>query len=89
MTSSNSDTKQARLEELERAVENLQADQAIVRTLYSYSHALDYGLVAEFFDCFTNDGRWHKIKVKVTPPRGLPRLFVRSKDGYYAVPSSR
>ena len=38
---------------------------------------------------FTNDGRWHKIKVKVTPPRGLPRLFVRSKEGYYAVPSSR
>jgi Ca-activated chloride channel family protein len=38
---------------------------------------------------FTNDGRWHKIKVKVNPPRGLPRLFVRSKDGYYAVPNSR
>lgn len=38
---------------------------------------------------FSNDGRWHKIKVKVTPPRGLPRLFVRSKDGYYAIPSSR
>ncbi len=38
---------------------------------------------------FTNDGRWHKIKVKVTPPRGLPKLFVRSKDGYYAIPTSR
>lgn len=38
---------------------------------------------------FTNDGRWHKIKVKVTPPRGLPRLFVRTKDGYYAIPNSR
>ncbi|MGH9872120.1 MAG: VWA domain-containing protein [Pyrinomonadaceae bacterium] len=38
---------------------------------------------------FTNDGRWHKIRVKVTPPRGLPRLFVRAKEGYYAVPSSR
>ena len=38
---------------------------------------------------FTNDGRWHKIKVRVTPPRGLPRLFVRSKEGYYAVTSSR
>lgn len=40
-------------------------------------------------DNFSNDGRWHKIKVKVTPPRGLPRLFVRSKEGYYAIPSSR
>ena len=38
---------------------------------------------------FTNDGHWHRIKVKVTPPRGLPRLFVRSKEGYYAIPGSR
>jgi Ca-activated chloride channel family protein len=38
---------------------------------------------------FANDGKWHKVKVKVTPPRGLPRLFVRSKEGYYAMPSSR
>jgi len=34
---------------------------------------------------FTNDGKWHKLKVKVTPPRGLPRLFIRSREGYYAV----
>ena len=38
---------------------------------------------------FANDGRWHKVKVKVIPPRGLPRLFVRSKEGYYAIPGSR
>jgi Ca-activated chloride channel family protein len=38
---------------------------------------------------FANDGHWHRIKVKVTPPRGLPKLFVRSKEGYYAIPSSR
>ena len=34
---------------------------------------------------FVNDGKWHRIKVKVNPPRGLPRLFVRSKEGYYAI----
>ncbi|HEU4713903.1 MAG TPA: VWA domain-containing protein [Pyrinomonadaceae bacterium] len=34
---------------------------------------------------FTGDGKWRKIKVKVTPPRGLPRLFVRSKEGYYSI----
>jgi Ca-activated chloride channel family protein len=34
---------------------------------------------------FTNNGKWHKIKVKVAPPRGLPRLFVRSKEGYFAI----
>jgi Ca-activated chloride channel family protein len=38
---------------------------------------------------FTNDGKWHKIKVKVTPPRGLPHLFVRTKDGYYATTNPR
>jgi Ca-activated chloride channel homolog len=38
---------------------------------------------------FSNDGKWRKIKVKVTPPRGLPRLFVRSKEGYYAVTSPK
>jgi Ca-activated chloride channel family protein len=40
-------------------------------------------------ESFTNDGKWHKIKVKVTPPRGLPRLFVRSKEGYYAISGAR
>jgi Ca-activated chloride channel family protein len=34
---------------------------------------------------FTNNGKYHKIKVKVTPPRGMPRLNVRTKDGYYAL----
>lgn len=38
---------------------------------------------------FSNDGKWRKIKVKVSPPRGLPRLFVRSKEGYYAIPGAR
>jgi len=30
------------------------------------------------------DGRWHKIKVKLSPPRGLPPLTVYAKSGYYA-----
>jgi Ca-activated chloride channel family protein len=34
---------------------------------------------------FANDGRWHKLKVKVQPPRGMSRLFVRAKEGYFAV----
>ncbi|MGI8567413.1 MAG: VWA domain-containing protein [Pyrinomonadaceae bacterium] len=38
---------------------------------------------------FTTDGKWRKIKIKVQPPRGLPRLFVRSKEGYYATPNPR
>ncbi|MBI1761664.1 MAG: VWA domain-containing protein [Acidobacteria bacterium] len=35
-----------------------------------------------------SDGQWHKIKIKVTPPRGLPPLTVRTKDGYYAITKS-
>ena len=38
---------------------------------------------------FTNDGKWHRVKVKVSPPRGLPRLYVRAKEGYYAIPGQK
>ncbi len=38
---------------------------------------------------FTSDGRWHRVKVKVTPPRGLPHLFTRSREGYYATTTPR
>jgi Ca-activated chloride channel family protein len=38
---------------------------------------------------FVNNGKWHKLKVKVSPPRGLPRLFVRTKDGYFATTQPR
>ncbi|MGB9180995.1 MAG: VWA domain-containing protein [Pyrinomonadaceae bacterium] len=38
---------------------------------------------------FTNNGKWHRIKVKINPPRGLPHLFVRSKEGYYATVNPR
>lgn len=37
---------------------------------------------------FQPDGKWRKVKVKVNPPRGLPRLTVRSREGYYASPNS-
>src|SRR4029077_2282867 len=32
------------------------------------------------------DGKWHKIHVKLTPPKGLPPLRVYAKTGYYASP---
>ena len=38
---------------------------------------------------FANDGKWHRVKVKVNPPRGLPRLFVRAKEGYFATTNPR
>jgi Ca-activated chloride channel homolog len=33
-----------------------------------------------------HDGKWHKIKVKLNPPKGLPPLHVYAKTGYYAPP---
>ncbi len=31
-----------------------------------------------------HDGQWHQIKVKLDVPKGLPKLSVKAKDGYYA-----
>lgn len=31
-----------------------------------------------------DDAKWHKIKVKLVPPKGLPPLRVYAKAGYYA-----
>jgi Ca-activated chloride channel homolog len=31
-----------------------------------------------------HDGKWHKIRVKLTPRKGLPPLRVYAKTGYYA-----
>jgi hypothetical protein len=34
-----------------------------------------------------SDGKWHKLKVKLVPPKGLPPLrvyAVYAKTGYYA-----
>jgi Ca-activated chloride channel homolog len=33
------------------------------------------------------DGKWHRVRVKLVPPKGLPQLQVHAKAGYYA-PSS-
>ncbi len=38
---------------------------------------------------FTADGKWHRVKVKIDPPTGLPRLFTRYRGGYYAQAHSR
>lgn len=37
---------------------------------------------------FKPDGKWRKVKVKVKPPRGLPRLTVRHREGYFATPAT-
>lgn len=36
---------------------------------------------------FVSNGKWHRVKVRVTPPAGSKRLFVRSREGYFATGS--
>ena len=31
-----------------------------------------------------HDGKWRKVKVRLDPPEGLPKLTVRAKEGYFA-----
>jgi len=42
--------------ELERQVARLEAERAILRTLYAYGQAIDYGDEATWVDLFTADG---------------------------------
>ena len=41
-------------------------------------------LVAYRPNNLSHDGKWHKITVRVTPPRNSSRLRVYAKAGYYA-----
>ena len=38
---------------------------------------------------FTVDGKWHRVRVKVAPPPELNRVWVRSREGYFAVGPTR
>ena len=33
---------------------------------------------------FSADGRWRRLKVKITPPPGAPRLAALARKGYFA-----
>jgi Ca-activated chloride channel family protein len=37
----------------------------------------------------SSDGKWRKLRVKVTPPKGTKNLNVRARSGYYASTISR
>lgn len=48
-------------EALNRRLQVLEDERAILDTLHRYGHALDYGLEAEFVDCFTEDAFWDVV----------------------------
>jgi Ca-activated chloride channel family protein len=64
---------------------DVEMDEIFERIALELRHQYSIGYTPKNF---TPDGKWRKVKVKVKPPRGLPRLTVRNREGYYATPVS-
>ena len=64
---------------------DVEMDEIFERIALELRHQYSIGYTPKDFQ---PDGKWRKVKVKVNPPRGLPRLSVRGRDGYYATPNS-
>lgn len=64
---------------------DVEMDEIFERIALELRHQYSIGYTPKDF---APDGKWRKVKVKVKPPRGLPRLTVRSRDGYYATPTT-
>jgi Ca-activated chloride channel family protein len=64
---------------------NVEMDELFERIALELRHQYSVGYTPKDFN---PDGKWRKVKVKVKPPRGLPRLTVRSREGYYATPTT-
>ena len=63
---------------------DVEMDEIFERIALELRHQYSLGYIPKDF---RPDGKWRRVKVKVKPPRGLPRLSVRGRDGYYATPS--
>ena len=64
---------------------DVELDEIFERIALELRHQYSIGFTPKDFN---PDGKWHKVKVKVKPPRGLSRLTVRTREGYYASPNS-
>ena len=68
--------------ELERRLRALEDERAVLRTLFAYGYAIDYGLEEEFVDCWTEDATlvWSK-----TSHREFPQFPARCYTGREAI----
>ena len=64
---------------------DIEMDEIFERIALELRHQYSVGFTPKNF---TPDGKWHKVKTKVKPPRGISRLTVRTRDGYYASPNT-
>jgi len=55
-------------------------EDSITRIALELRHQYSLGYVPQNSN---HDGRYRKIKVVINPPKGLPRLYVSAKDGYF------
>jgi len=60
----------------------VELDDVITRIALELRHQYSLG----FYPTDTSrEGEWRRLRVRVNPPRGLPRLTVRAREGYYAI----
>lgn len=59
---------------------DLEMQEVIARIGVELRHQYSIGYTPTVTDA---KDQWHKIKVKLDPPKGLPSLNVRSKEGYF------
>lgn len=64
---------------------NVELDEIFERIALELRHQYSIGYTPTDF---SPDGKWRKVKFKVNPPRGFPRLTVRGREGYYATPNT-
>jgi Ca-activated chloride channel family protein len=63
---------------------DVELDEIFERIALELRHQYSVGYTPRNFE---PNGKWRRVRVRVKPPRGLPRLTVRSRDGYFATPS--
>jgi Ca-activated chloride channel homolog len=64
---------------------DVEMDEIFERIALELRHQYSIGYLPKDFEA---NGKYRKVKVKVKPPRGLPRLTVRGREGYYATPTT-
>lgn len=68
------------LQELERRLQMLEDERAILTTLAEYGHSIDYGLTEKFAGLFTEDAVYHVSSRGVTSP-ALPGVNPQPPGG--------
>ncbi len=62
---------------------DVELDEIFERIALELRHQYSIGYTPKGFE---PNGQYRKVRVRVKPPRGLPRLTVRNREGYYATP---